>query len=297
MKKVSIIVVNYNCHEEIEQLIGSLLSQDYLNYELIVIDNNSPDRGVESLAKNHPQFKFIFQEENKGFAGANNVGIKASKGEYIFLLNADTLVDTNTISELVKVLEAYPQAGSVSPKLIYHKEQLIQYAGSSELTTLTVKNHHRGNKEADLKKYGDVELTAFNHGAAMLLRKSVIKKVGLMPEEYFLYYEELDWCTTIKSKGFGLYYTGKTSVQHKASASTGRIEGLKSYFLTRNRVLYVLRKYPPGPQKLLALSYLFFVVYPKNMLINIKNFKTLTALTKAVIWNIKYLFKTNLKLN
>lgn len=297
MKKVSIIVVNYNCHEEIEQLIGSLLSQDYLNYELIVIDNNSSDRGIESLAKNHPHFKFIFQEENKGFAGANNVGIEASTGEYIFLLNPDTLVDQNTIGELVKVLEDYPQAGSVSPKLIYHKEQLIQYAGSSELTTLTVKNYHRGNKEADLDKYGDVELTAFNHGAAMLLRKSVIKKVGLMPEEYFLYYEELDWCTTIKNKGFGLYYTGKTSVQHKASASTGRIEGLKSYFLTRNRVLYVLRKYPPGLKKLLALSYLFFVVYPKNMLINIKNFKTLTALTKAVIWNIKYLFKTNLKLN
>ena len=131
----------------------------------------------------------------------------------------------------------------------------------------------------------------------MLLRKSAIKKVGLMPEEYFLYYEELDWCNAFKNKGYGVFYTGRTSVQHKASASTGKIEGLKSYYLTRNRVLFVQRNYPPGLLKMITLSYLFLVVYPKNMLVNLKNFKTQKALTKAIIWNIKYLFKTNLKLN
>jgi len=297
MKKVSIIVVNYNCHEDVNDLIKSLLVQDYSNYELIVIDNNSSDRGIELLADVYPQFHFIYQKENIGFAGANNVGIKSSNGEYVFLLNADTLLKKNSIGELVRVLEENPQVGAVSPKLIYHKEQLIQYAGSTELSKVTVQNSHRGNKESDLAKYSEVEPTAFNHGAAMMIRRTALDKVGLMPEEYFLYYEELDWCTSFKNNGFELYYTGKTSVEHKASASTGKIQGLKSYYLTRNRILYVQRKYPPGLDKLFALSYLFLVVYPKNMLVNIQNVNTLKALTRAIIWNIKYLFKTNLKLN
>lgn len=291
MKKVSIIVVNYNCHEEVRDLIGSILNQDYQNYELIVIDNNSPDRAIDRFPAFYPQFRFIFQKENIGFAGANNVGIKASRGEYVFLLNADTLLQKNSIGELVKVLENHPLAGAVSPKLIYHKEQLIQYAGSTELSKVTVQNCHRGNKDADLAKYSEVEHTAFNHGAAMLVRKSALEKVGLMPEEYFLYYEELDWCTTFKQKGFELFYTGRTSVEHKASASTSKIQGLKSYYITRNRVLYVQRKYPPGFWKVLALMYLLLVVYPKNMLVNIKSLNTLKALTKAVIWNIQYLLK------
>lgn len=297
MKKVSIIVVNYNCHHEVEDLIKSIQTQNYKNFELIVIDNNSSDKGLIKLATQFPEFKFIFLEQNIGFAGANNVGINASNGDFVFLLNADTLLQKNSIEELVQVLKDNPKAGAVSPKLIYHKEQLIQYAGSHELSLVTVQNSHRGNKETDLQKFGQVEPTAFNHGAAMMVPRSVIDKVGLMPEEYFLYYEELDWCTSFKKNGYELYYTGRTSVEHKASASTGKIEGLKSYYLTRNRILYVQRKYPPGLIKVLALAYLFLVVYPKNIIVNLKSLPTLKSLTRAIIWNIRYLFKTNLKLN
>lgn len=297
MKTVSIIVVNYNCHSEVDALILSVLNQDFKNYELIIVDNNSPEKDILSLQSKYSQFKFIFLEENIGFAGANNIGIRESVGDYVFLLNADTLLQKNSIEELVNVLKENSKAAAVSPKLIYYNEQLIQYAGSTELSSITVKNSHRGNRESNLEKYNDVEVTAFNHGAAMLVRRSAIEKVGLMPEDYFLYYEELDWCTSFKNNGYQLLYTGRTFVEHKASASTGKIQGLKSYYLTRNRVLYVQKKYPFGLKKVLALSYLFCIVFPKNVIVNIKSFNTLKALTKALIWNIKYLFKTNLKLN
>ena len=225
-----------------------------------------------------------------GFSGANNIGIKNSKGDYIFLLNADTIIEKNTIKQLVDVLETYPNSAAVSPKIIYHKEKLIQYAGTTEFSKFTLKNKHIGNKKIDNGDYDKIEKTAFNHGAAMMVKKSIIDKVGMMPEEYFLYYEELDWCNSFKRNGYDLYYNGLTKIYHKESATTGKIKGLKSYYLNRNRVLFTIRNYN-GLERIITIFYLMMISFPKNLIYNINDMTTLKSIVRAFIWNIKKIFK------
>lgn len=279
---ISIITINFNGVKDTCELIESLETNiKSVSYEIIVVDNASNANEYLILKEKYPYIKIIHSEINKGFSGGNNLGIRQAKGKYILLLNNDTFIKDDSLSYLINTLETNQKAGAVSPKIKFAAPpQPIQFAGYTPLTSITLRNKSIGVNEEDRGQYETITQTLYTHGAAMMVKKEVIKKVGLMPEIYFLYYEELDWCTQMTNKGYTLWYDPRCTIYHKESQSTGQDSYLKIFYLTRNRLLYTWRN-RTGAVKWTALIYQMTVTLIKNSLVFL--FKKRLDLIKAII--------------
>ena len=141
----------------------------------------------------------------------------------------------------------------------------IQYAGYTPLSKITLRNSAIGCGEADNGQYDTPHPTPYAHGAAMMVKREVIDKVGMMPECYFLYYEELDWSMMIRRAGYDIWYEPACTIYHKESQATGQNSPLKSYYMTRNRLLFAKRNISI-PQKYLTYSYLIVIVALRDVL-------------------------------
>ena len=264
---ISIITINYNGLEETCQLIESL--QQYpqdCSYELIVVDNGSIQNEALLLQKKYPEVHVIRSEQNIGFSGGNNLGIQTAKGKGIFLLNNDTLVTANDLKYLYERLYSSPVIGAVSPKIKFaFPPQHIQFAGFTPLSKYTLRNRTIGYNETDEGQFDIPQETSYLHGAAMMIKREVIEQVGRMPEIYFLYYEEMDWCTQMTNAGYELWYEPRCTVFHKESQSTGQFSKLRTFYMTRNRLLYT-RRNRKGAQRLLSILYQSTIAAGKNSL-------------------------------
>jgi hypothetical protein len=141
----------------------------------------------------------------------------------------------------------------------------IQYAGYTPLSKITLRNSAIGCGEEDHGQYDTPHTTPYAHGAAMMVKREVIDKVGLMPECYFLYYEELDWSMMIRRAGYDIWYEPACTIYHKESQATGQNSPLKSYYMTRNRLLFAKRNISI-PQKYLTYCYLIGIVALRDVL-------------------------------
>ena len=189
--EVSIITINYNGLDDTCALIETIPFNE--NMEVIVVDNASNNQEAETIAHRYPQVKVIQSGRNLGFAGGNNLGIQAAQGKYLFLINNDTILNDFNIQALIDRMESSPYIGIVCPKIKFAwGNNPIQYTGYSRLSRVSVRNHAIGYNEEDQGQYETAHPTPYAHGAAMMIRREAINKVGLMPECYFLYYEELD---------------------------------------------------------------------------------------------------------
>ncbi len=241
---VSIITINYNQAQLTCALLASLRRVSYPKLEIIVVDNASPTDDPDPIKAQYPEILLLKSIENLGFAGGNNLGIAQATGEYLLFLNNDTEVAPTFLEPLVDLLERNPQVGVASPKIRYFDgEQLIQYAGSQGLNSWTGRSITLGHLEADRGQHDRSGPTALADGAAMLVPRRVVEAVGPMPALYFLYYEELDWCEHIKRAGYTCHYVAESTVYHKESASVGKASVLKTYYMNRNRLLFIRRNY------------------------------------------------------
>lgn len=264
---ISIITVNYNGMEDTCEMIDSLKKYlKTLSYEIIVVDNASINDEASIIREKYPEVICLRSNINLGFAGGNNIGILKAKGKYILLLNNDTYVEDNSLLNLAKFLDLNPSAGAVSPKIKFSDSNIIQFAGYTPLSQITLRNKLIGFGEIDLKQYDKAHTSPFLHGAAMMIRRDVIEQSGLMPEIYFLYYEELDWCEKIKKQSFELWYEPQAQVYHKESRSVGQGSPLRCFHLTRNRLLFAWRN-RKGLTMLSALVYQFLIANPKSIFI------------------------------
>ena len=210
-KLLSIITINYNRLKVTCELIDTLPLNDE-TIEVIVVDNASTQDEATELEKRYPQVKVIKSDKNLGFAGGNNLGIQAAKGKYLFFINNDTILrpQGSDLRLLFTRIESSDKIGMVSPKIRFTwGKQPIQYAGYTPLSKLTLRNKSIGFGEEDCGQYDIAHLTPYAHGAAMMVKHEVIKKVGMMPECYFLYYEELDWSMMIRRAGYEIWYEPK----------------------------------------------------------------------------------------
>jgi GT2 family glycosyltransferase len=249
--------------------------------EVIVVDNGSREDEASILQAQYPHIKAIRSGQNLGFAGGNNLGIKTAKGKYLFLINNDTVFKEFNPQVLIKRLESSPKIGMVCPKIRFAWDNHpIQFAGYTPLSPITVRNKAIGYGEEDKGQYDIAHQTPYAHGAAMMLKREVIDKVGLMPECFFLYYEELDWSMMITRAGYEIWYDPASTIYHKESQSTGQNSPLRTYFITRNRLLLVKRNYT-GMKKCLAYIYLQMIVATRDILRFI--IKGRTDLIKATI--------------
>ncbi len=234
--------------------------------EVIVVDNASKQDEASIIAQHYPYVKTIRTKKNLGFAGGNNLGIKEAKGKYLLLINNDTIFKEFNVNSLINRLESSPNIGIVCPKIRFAwGTNPIQYAGYTSLSKITVRNQAIGFGEEDKGQYDIAHPTPYAHGAAMLINRETIDKVGLMPEDYFLYYEEIDWSMMFTRAGYEIWYDPACTIYHKESQSTGQDSPLRTYYITRNRLLLVKRNWQ-GIYKYLAYCYPSCIVVPRDIL-------------------------------
>lgn len=288
---VSIITINYNQLQVTCALLDSLRKVTYAELEVIVVDNHSTTDPSAVIASQYPEVKLIVSNENLGFAGGNNLGIRACKGDYILFLNNDTEVEPGFIEPLIAVFEAHADAGIASPKILYHNSgETIQYAGSTRIDPYTGRSKRIGYMERDKGQHNVLRQTDLAHGAAMMVPRRVIDSVGMMPEFFFLYYEEVDWCESIKKAGYKIYFVPDSRVYHKESMSVGKGSTLKTYYMTRNRLLY-MRRNTTGWEKIAWIVYFILFTLPKNTLMFTirRELEHVRAFWKGLFWNITHL--------
>lgn len=288
-KLLSIITINYNGLKDTCELIDTLPFNDE-TIEVIVVDNASTQDEATELEKRYPLIIVIRSDKNLGFAGGNNLGIKAAHGKYLFFINNDTILSQpSALSLLITRLASSDQIGMVCPKIRFTwGEQPIQYAGYTPLSKITLRNKSIGFGEQDNGQYDVAHPTPYAHGAAMMVKREVIEKVGMMPECYFLYYEELDWSMMIRRTGYEIWYEPACTIFHKESQTTGQQSPLKTYYITRNRLLFAQRNIN-GSEKYLTYIYIIGIVAVRDILKYLC--KGQVNMAKAVLKGIKDFIK------
>ncbi|NCI45559.1 glycosyltransferase family 2 protein [Sediminibacterium soli] len=292
-KNISIVTVNFNQPGVTKELLDSIAShKTQRELELILVDNGSTTSPLpESWEAEFPAVTLIRSKKNTGFAGGNNIGIRQARGQYLFLVNNDTEFTPQLVDILADTLDAHPQVGMVSPKIRYHRQpDTLQYAGYSPMNYYTARNHCIGQFEKDRGQYDSlVGATAFAHGAAMMVRREAMEKAGLMKENYFLYYEELDWCESIRRAGYEIWVNMQALIYHKESVSVGKKSALKEYFMNRNRILFI-RRNAAWHQRCVFYLYFSVVVAPRNILSYIREKQRgfTRQLLRAIAWNLTH---------
>jgi len=295
MKKVvplvSFITVNYNQTGSTLELIASIYRHVTCTFEIIVVDNHSKISPLKEINRTYPEVKVIVSGVNRGFAGGNNLGLSISKGRFLFFINNDAVLTKGAVVQLLSSFEN-PNIGAVSPMICYFPtlvgegKDIIQYAGATQVNSFTGRNVILGEGQIDQGQYRRSKSTFYTHGAAMMVSRSVIDKVGSMSESYFLYYEELDWCERIRRAGYTILFQPAAKIYHKESVSVGKFSPMKTYYLTRNRILFMSKNKEVGEFIVFSL-FLFFIVMPWKTLKYIfkREGAQLSAFYRAILWN------------
>jgi len=242
---VSIILVNWNGLVHTTECLESLKRITYPNYKVIVVDNASQGDDVAILNSKYGNYITLLKStENLGFGGGNNIGIryvlKERKDDYVLLLNNDTVVKPDFLDELVRTAEFDRNTGIVGGKIVYYRDPEKVWYENGRLDLIRGNAYHIHS--AKIRIGGcDIQKTSFITGCLMLIRREVFEKVGLLPEEYFLSVEDVDFCYRVMKAGYTMKVNPKTSISHKVSvAKGGEDTPSEVYYLTRNRLHFML---------------------------------------------------------
>ena len=246
MKKVAIIILNYKNSKDTIECVESLEKINYKNFNIIIVDNDSKDDSVEIL-RNHFKDKHIILNSGKngGFAYGNNIGIKyalENGADYVLLINNDTIVEDDFLNVLVETAEK-DKGVAIATGLImnYYDKSKIWYNGG-EIDWNKFYGYHLNERENFNVISEEKEIT-FATGCLMLIRKDIFKNIGFLSEEYFMYYEDVDFCAKVQNKGYKIVYNSNSKIYHKVSASSGEEESpFAIEWNTRNRLRFY-RKY------------------------------------------------------
>lgn len=255
---VSIILINWNTPKVTAECLATLRNVTYRPLEVIVVDNGSTDDSMQVLPRQFPEFRFVPAGKNLGFTGGNNLGMAVARGDCFLLLNNDTEVPPNFLKPLVDRLLFRDSVGVVSPKIRYHHTpDVIQYAGSTPIHPVTGRGGFIGSGERDAGQHDEARQTYIAHGAAMLVKRSVAEKVGVLFDPMFIYYEELDWSERIRKAGYEIWYEPKSLVMHKESITVGKASPRKVHMQTRNRIVFIRRN---SPSWAVAIFYMYYIL-------------------------------------
>ena len=294
--QVSVITINYNGLQDTCELMDTLPLDDGA-IEVIVVDNASQADEASVIQQRYPQVRVIRSDRNAGFAGGNNLGIQAARGQYLFFINNDTLfhcqkgdnMAKGLFQPLIARLESSVRTGIVCPKIRFAwGDHPIQFAGYTPLSGITMRNRSIGFGETDCGQYDVAHPTPYAHGAAMMVKREAVERAGMMPECYFLYYEELDWSMMIRRAGYDIWYEPAVTIYHKESQTTGQQSPLRTYYITRNRLLFV-RRNNPGLSRYLSFMYLICIVASRDVLKY--SLQRQSALAKATLTGIRDFLK------
>ena len=265
--KVSVILLNMKQADMTAACLKSLGACTYPNLEVLVVDQASKDGSVERLRMQFPWIRVIASDTNLGFTGGNNLGMEYATGDYFLLLNNDTEVEPGFLEPMLAVAETDTDVGAVSPLIKYYQApDTIQYAGGpDELDMVRFRSPWKGSSQRDQGQYSRTEETSIAHGAAFLVKRSVVTSVGMLDDRFFIYFEELDWSLRIRNAGYRIMVVPSSVVLHKESMTVGKVSPVKSFYQTRNRIV-LNRKHARGSQRLLFRIYQFAASFPVTVL-------------------------------
>lgn len=270
--KIFIIILNYNGKDLIKNCLESVFHSDYCNFEAVVVDNDSKDGSFEIAKKAFPRFHFIKNEKNVGFSSGNNIGIRFAlekMTDYIFLLNNDALLEKDTLTKLVEKAES--ENIGISGPLVYNQKGKIWFSGG-KIKWFSMRTIHE-NKLPEI--HGPYN-TDYVSGCAMLIKKEVFKKTGLFSEDYFLYYEDADFCLRAQKNGFKCMVTPNTKVTHLEKSELELSN--KIYWLVVSGLIF-FKKNTPSRYKLWINSYKYLRRI-KNLIDNLSDKKKYAAIVK-----------------
>lgn len=280
MKKISLVIVNWNGSADTANCLASIykMRTPGVTLETIVVDNGSTDGSVAKISQAFPWVTILSMDRNLGFTGGNNTGIRYAmlhNADYIWLLNNDTTVHP----EAVTLVDAFrdPHVGIAGSKIYfspgheYHKDRYTKnergkvfwYAGGL-VDWDNMYASHRGVDEVDTGQYDGVSETPFVTGCSLMIKRSVIEKIGQLDDAFYLYLEDLDYGLRAKSAGFRLVYYPSSVIWHvNAGSSGGAGSSIHDYYITRNRLLVGMR-YAPLRTKLALLREAWWSMYGAN---------------------------------
>ncbi|MBU3183954.1 glycosyltransferase family 2 protein [Clostridium estertheticum] len=288
--KVFIILLNYNGWKDTIECLQSLLNINYQNYQIVIVDNKSINNSVDTIKnwienqeskkiycleyskktaengdleesekyfkkfKSNEKIVLINSDENLGFSGGNNIGIKYAlnlDADYIMLLNNDTVVEADFLMPLVDSLNKNKEVGIVGGKIFdYYNPQ--NYIAGGYIDYIKGSGYHYYNKQTIRP-----EKVTFLSGCLWLIRKDVFKKVGYLDEKFFMYLEDVEFCCRVLGGGYLLQYNPDSIIYHKEGRSTNNNKPLVTYYNTRNRLYFVKKCYQSRLKKM--LFYIFFI--------------------------------------
>jgi GT2 family glycosyltransferase len=241
--KVSIVLLNYNNHHFTIDCLKSLEHVMYPNFEPIVVDNGSKEESINAVKQAFPETILLVTGKNQGFTGGNNVGIRYALehgADYVMLLNNDTVVAPDMFDLMIEVMEKDPSIGVTGPMIYYYDSPEMIWSIGGEIDWNSGTTRMLGLNEVDKGQYGlTPQPTDFITGCALLVRREVWEKVGLLDDNFFIYYEETEWCVRAGRGGFKLYYVPMAMMWHKISIEARAVSPWVYYYMTRNRLLFL----------------------------------------------------------
>jgi hypothetical protein len=271
---VSCVILNSNRREDTLACLASLEANTYPNHRAIVLDNHSTDGSVEAIRSTFPRVQVFPLPENRGYTGNNNVGIRLALGQgadWVFVLNEDTLLDANCLSELIRVGTSDARIGMLGPMVYHHDEpNVIQSAGG--VFGRGWEGEHLGKNEMDHGQFSAPHDVAWLTGCALFVRRAVIEQTGMFDERLFIYYEETEWCLRARRAGWRLVHVPQAKLWHKGVRRDYRPNPSFTYYMTRNRFLMLAKHHAPPSVWLAATT---------------QTLRTLTSWTLKPKWRAK----------
>lgn len=285
MKSACIIILNFNNYEDTIECVESVKKINYDNYEIVIVDNNSTNNSVQELKKTLGESViYIETGKNLGYAGGNNVGLKYAldkEFEYICVLNNDTIVKEDFLTKCIEFLDRNVDVAFVGPIVLEYNEDTVQSTGGKVVVEKGLTELQNCGKT--ISQIPEIVESDFISGSCIVARKEFIKEHGLIPENYFLFYEETEWCYRAKKKGYRNVCIRDTYIRHKGSASIKETEGLSGYLMARNRIVFTRRNIGGIGKYILFLLYLIFQTVYISLRDDIKKIKILKAYFDGVI--------------
>lgn len=289
----SVVVLNYNGGSIIEPCLSSVLKSDYPDFEVILVDNASTDGSVELAEKlfgSDPRLKVVRNSENLFYTGGNNAGINSAKGEYILILNNDTEIERDCLSELALALQD-EKTGAAQPKILIHAEaSVIDNTGGIIDPFGYTKG--RGSRQIDAGQFDNDRDIFYAGGTAMALKRPILDKVGIFDPKFVAHWEDVDLSWRIRLAGYGIVFVPKAVIKHKVSKTITKFGNKHkiSFHIRKNRIAGLIKNY----NLVHLLRFLPFVVslylalFLKELFLDRKLVLAFTSIS-ALLWNIKEL--------
>lgn len=245
MPELAVILVNYRRPHDTIECISSLRLSTYADFDIVLIDNASHDGSVEAILARFPDLHVIRHEQNLGFAGGNNAGLRLSLREryrFFLLLNNDTVVDASLLGALVSTAHRRPDAGVIGAKIYFHDRPDHLWFAGGLYNKRSGAVSHRGMNEQDTGRYDTLSTCDYVTGCCLLIRREVLERVGLLDESLFAYYEDCDYSLRTRAARFAVLYQPTARLWHKVSSTAQWDSPLYHYFTLRNRLM-LLRKH------------------------------------------------------